>query len=106
MEQGRTWFNNILQVEVSAQASTLHKDTYASEMGGVRKIDSKPDPARKIKTPNPDPVRLQIFDSDSGCAHLCHAFTYYIPYYLMHTESEFGFFPKIQIGIRLRIPKM
>jgi len=65
------------------------------------KLISKLDPAPKTKTPNP--VSLQILHSKSApiSAMLLHAFNMH---YSIHTESGFGFFPKIQIWIRKMWP--
>jgi len=62
------------------------------------KLTSKPDPAPKTKTP--DPVSLQIFDSESGSVPISA-----MPiHHTSHTESGFGFFPKIQIRLRKMYP--
>jgi len=66
-------------------------------------------PVPNTKTPNlaPDPVSLQILDSESGSvpisAMLLHTF---YTHHTIRTESGSDFFPKTQIRIRSRIQKM
>jgi len=65
-------------------------------MGGVKKIDSEPDP----KTKTPDPVSLQILDSksssESGCVTISAMFlhTFYI-HYTIHIPNPDPAFSQI-----------
>jgi len=66
-------------------------DEYRTEMSGVKKIDSEPDPVPKTKTPNPAlyPVSLQILDyeSSTGSGSLPISVMLLHTFYIHHTRG-------------------